>query len=652
MMHSDRSEYGHRRQHGDRGTRQWDDYNDRWEERREPRRDAPWESYHKHGEDHGQSSSERTSRSREYSNSPKRLHSKDSFNRERSRKSPTRRPVSSPDWSISEKKRRRVTEDDKDNYRYRRESEDKMYRHSPDSFSRVPKDLKHTLPQEEDFRHRKTLQDSRNRHRNEEFTYKQQRDDLTYRRSSGYYNDRHGQERSQGHSQDRMQSQDHSMTQSYAKPRESDDSPSTDHDYRPNGTRFPLNGSSGQSFDHDVTYQSPAVPEEKKATNGFQRFLDVLNKGVNVDTLTKIVTRPPTEEEDRPWSPASFPSAVERPWSPRQQEGQQYTQNWNESEESYRAASPQRGHRSFSPQGGSDEKPPQKSDGGRSHFSSNSRSRSPSVVETHHTLTPEDEHKRRQMQDVLQAIGMDLGFEELGQMSHRIQERLYGKKDGDSMVRHRKGSRERETRPSFSPKRHSRSSPSSRSSFSPVAQDYSLQTNSYSAQRNATDIHRVQMHPAVEYTQNSSSGPFQDTEKCETNFQEGAAVFQTFSPDNTHTISEAPPPPRPIMPTYPPVNYSPLLYPAMPPNLPNVGPRFLLPHLPPFLPYPGVPPLNIHPAVLSQTRHLLPPQLASHQPPCFNLPDVNPVQTLTTAQKSKTLLRHRCLQVIETKQPG
>lgn len=37
------------------------------------------------------------------------------------------------------------------------------------------------------------------------------------------------------------------IEQSYANPRERNDSPSTDQsDYRQNGTRYPLNGSSGQ----------------------------------------------------------------------------------------------------------------------------------------------------------------------------------------------------------------------------------------------------------------------------------------------------------------------------------------------------------------------------------------------------------------------
>ncbi|KAM7418437.1 hypothetical protein PAMA_015859 [Pampus argenteus] len=631
-MHSDRSEYGHRRQHGDRGTRQWDDYNGRWEEKREPHRDITWDSYHKYSGD-GHSSSERTSRRRrrEYSDSPTMLHSTDSLNRERSRKSPVRRRMSSPDWSVSEKKRRSFTEDDKDNYRYRGEPEDKMYRQSPDSFSHahVPKDFKHTLPQEEDFKDRKTLQDSRNRHQQEEFTYKQQHDDLTYRRSSGYYKD--GQEKSQGHSQDRTQSHDHSMM-SYAKPGETNDSPSTDYDYHQNG-RFPLNESIGQSFEHDVTHQSPAVPEEKKSTNGFQRFLDVLNKGVNVDVLTKIVTQAQTEVEDRPCSPASMLSAVDRPWSPScsggQQGGQQYTQNWSESKESHRWVSPQQHHRSFSPKGASslsDEKPLQRSDGGRSYFSSNSSSRSPSVVEKI-TMTPDDKH--RHMQDVLQAIGMDLGLEELGQMSHRIQERLYGKKDSD-WGRHRKGSRERETRPAFSPKRKSRSSSSSRSSFSPLTRDYCLKKDLYSAQSDVT-----KMHQAVEYAQKSSSSSLQDNEKCKTHL-----VERTFAP------------PTPVTPTYSPVNYSPLLYPALPPYSPHAGPASLWSPLPPFLPHPCYPPLNILPTVLSQTRQLLPQHLSNQQQPYCNLPGVNPVQPLNTTQKSKTLSRRRCLQVIETKQPG
>lgn len=272
-MYSNRSEHSHSRQYNDRSSRQWDGYDDRREEWRETHRDVSWDSHHKYGGD-GHSSTERTSRSREYSDSPKRLYSKDSLNRDRSRKSPVRRRMSSPDWGAFEKKRRRFTDGDEDDYRYRRVPEDKSSRQSPDSFSHadVTKDLKHTLPQEEDFRYRKTTQDSRHRYRHEELTYKQQRDDLTCRRLSGYYKDRDGHERSWDRSQERTRSHDHSTKvghikhcvllfgllfnvvlikysslQSYAKPRERNDSPSVDHEDRClNRTRFPLNASSEQ----------------------------------------------------------------------------------------------------------------------------------------------------------------------------------------------------------------------------------------------------------------------------------------------------------------------------------------------------------------------------------------------------------------------
>ncbi|KAL7403933.1 hypothetical protein ABVT39_007359 [Epinephelus coioides] len=657
MMQSSRSDHSHKRHYSDRSSRQWDDYDDRWEERREPHRDIPQDSYQKYGGD-GQCRAERSRRSREYSDSPKMLYGKDSLNRDWSRdgKSSVRRRNSSPDWGNSDWKRRRYTEDDKDDYRYRREPEDKTNRQSPDSFPRahVSKDFKHSLSQEEDFKYRKKPQDSRHRYRHEEFTSRQQHDDLSFRQSSRYHKDRDGDERSRDCSQERTQS--HSM-KSYAKPRERTDSSITDHeDYRQNRRRFPVNGSSGQSFESDVNNQSAAVPEQKSAV-GFQRFLEVLNKGVNVATLTKIVTRPSMEMDDRPRSPISSRN-TNRPWSPsyteRQQGSHQSTSHWNESKEYQRPASPQPRHRSSSPKGHSlslsDEKPLQRGDAEQSHFSSNSRSRSPTVVEKI-TLTPEDEHKHRQMQDVLQAIGMNLGFEELGQMSHRIQERLYGKKDSD-VGRHRRGSKERDIRQVFSPRRQSRSSSSSRSSVSPLNQDYYKKRDSYSA----AEVRHVQVHEAVEYGLHSSSNnTFQESETCETYTQESTATCQAFSQNSTYTLSQSSP--TPVMPAYSPVNHPLLPYPALPPplppalppNLPHLGPRLFLPRPPPFFPYPHVPPLNIFPAVLAQTRTLLPQPMSN--PPLFNLPGINTIQPLNTTQK-KTPSRPRCLQVIETKQPG
>lgn len=216
-MQSNRSDYSHRRQYSDRSSRQWDDYEDRWEERREPHRVIPQDAYQKYGGD-GHSSTERTRRSSEYSDSPKMLYSKDSLNTDWNRKSSVKRRMSSPDWGTYEKERRRFPEDDDDDdYRYRREPEDQTDRRSPDRFSHahVTKDFRHTPQQEDDFKYRKTPQDSRHRYRHEEFTYRQQHDDLSHRQSFGYHKDRDGHERSR--SRERTQSQDRSTKVSHNK---------------------------------------------------------------------------------------------------------------------------------------------------------------------------------------------------------------------------------------------------------------------------------------------------------------------------------------------------------------------------------------------------------------------------------------------------
>ncbi|XP_069023258.1 serine/threonine-protein kinase PRP4 homolog [Embiotoca jacksoni] len=643
-MYSNRSEYGHRRQHGDRSSRQWDEY----EDRRKPHRDAPRDPYHKYAGE-GRGSAERTSRSREYSGSP---YGKDSSDRDRSRMSPARRRASPPVRDDSENKWRRLAEDDEKDYRYR--CEENTYRQSADSFSHAHrnKEFKDTPPREENFQYRKTPQDSRHGHRNEEFTYMQRHDESTYGRSSGCYKDRDGRERSGERSQERTRSQDRS-TKNYIKPREKTDSPPASmypEDYHQSRTRFTLSGSNGQSFESDATTQSASVPEEKSA-KGFQRFLDVLNKGVNVNVLTKVLSQTCSEVDDRPPSPRSFTKPAARPCSPGSAErGTGSHQNkcyWSESEGSLRRVSPEPRQRSLSPQRRPpppEEKCPQDGGDGRS-----CRSKSPPVAEKA-TLTPEDERKRRQMQDVLQAIGMDLGFEELGQMSHRIRERLYGKKES-------KASQEGGARPAPSPRRRSRSS-SSRSTVSPLAGDRYSKNDSYGA----TEAHRAQPCQSDEYGGTTSSGASQDAEKSETNSQESTAALQTFSTNPAYAGTE--PPAAPVMPTYSPVSCSlpyaalspalppalrpvfpPAFPPALPPVVPPFGPGLFVPHLPPFLPHPRAQPLNVFP-----TTPFLPPHLSN--PPLFNLPNINTFKPVYSTQKSKPAIRRRCLQVIETKQPG
>ncbi|KAL6110653.1 uncharacterized protein ACO6RY_19693 [Pungitius sinensis] len=646
-MQSHRSEQSHRRQYGDRSPRLKDDYDHRWEERHETPRDPPQDSYQKYG-GNGCSSKERTSR-RPYSDSPKILYSEDTSNRDLSRNSSTRRRMSSPDWGTFEKKRQRNTEDGN---RYKLESEDHTTRRSPNSFSRphVTKDFKQMLTQEEDFQYRKTPQDSRHKYVHDEFTYRQQQDNC--RQSSGYYKDRVGHERSRDCSQERK-SRGRSK-KSYVKPRVRNDSPSPDHEeYRQNIGRFPMNASSGQPFEREINNQSPDVPEQK-STAGFQRFLNVLNKGVNVATLTKIVTQSSTVVSNRS-SPPSFVNTDYPNYAEGQHGSHQNTSHWSDSEGFQRLASSQPRDRSFSPKGQfrSGEKSVQKGDGEPRNLSSNSRSRCPSG-EQKMTLTPEEEHKHRQMQDVLQAIGMNLGSEELGQMSHRIQERLYGRKDRDC---HRRESREMDTRRAFSPRPHSRSSSSSSSSStsscSPLKQKYYKKKDSYSFQSDVPEVHRNPVHEGVEYGQKSTSSTLQESDKFETWSEESAAAHQAFSQNVAYAFLK--PSPTPAMPMYSPVDCSSASYPPFPPKLPpNLPPASYaslhMPPLPPFFPFSHAPPVSIFPAVLAQARHLLPQHVGN--PPFFNLSGNNPNPPLNNTQKSKPLSRPRFLQVIETKQPG
>lgn len=215
-MYSNKSEYDRRWQYGDRNPR--DDGNTRWKERPGAHSDTQRGSYHKFaGQAH--TSAERTSGSKEYSDSPQRPYYKEQANRERSRKSPARRRPSSEEWSISEKRRRRYTEDEEADFRYRYESEDKIYKYSPEDTARthVNKDFKRVTPPEEDFKYRMTSQEPRPRQQHEDFTYRHEVEDFNYRRPS--YKDRDGQERSRDHSAERTRPQEFPTKVSDSSPR-------------------------------------------------------------------------------------------------------------------------------------------------------------------------------------------------------------------------------------------------------------------------------------------------------------------------------------------------------------------------------------------------------------------------------------------------
>nr|XP_057939141.1 zinc finger protein 318-like [Doryrhamphus excisus] len=614
-MHSERPDYGgQRRHHGDKDTRHRDDYNDRWQDHQ------TWYSYsYTHGR------AQRSSRSTNYSDSPQRLYTKESLDRDRdrgrdrdmARKSPKRRLQSAPDWS--ERKRGRFTDDSHDDNRYRPGG--KKYTQSLDNFSHVhePKDLKPRSPQE-DVRYRKDAQESRNWHRTEESTFRLQHpDDSTRRRQ-----DRHGQGSNHRYSPETRPCPQDDSSKRDAKSRERKNSCLKDHLQTPARNLF--DGSMKQSFERE-TKPCEDAPKEEKLTNGFQRFLDVLNKGVDVDMLSKIVTRGPARGPAQPQSSASFQNVVRHPCFPDREQGAQLNiKSWKGDvarEKCYMPPSPQRRLRSCSPQESSLSRDvARRHDGGQDYNSS----RSPPALERK-ALT-HDEHK--QMRDVLQAIGMDLGFEELGQMSHRIQERLYGKKNSDWSYQSQ-GSRQRVTRPAYSPRRRSRSSSSSsssssrRSSCNPSWRNHSSNRDSYSAQSD----------PKVDEAQvRTSSGSLPDDQKYE--------ILERNSSNITASL-----PPRPGC---PPVNYPAMRYP--PPNVPNTG---LRPLLPPRVSLPLQPPLS--------PLTCRPPFLPYTYPPPYTLPfaHMNNIQPLhvhlphfqvlpvNTPPKSKRQSRPRCLQVIPTK---
>ncbi|XP_014849195.1 PREDICTED: WW domain-binding protein 11-like [Poecilia mexicana] len=249
-------------------------------------------------------------------------------------------------------------------------------------------------------------------------------------------------------------------------------------------------------------------------------------------------------------------------------------------------------------------------------------------------MTPEDEQKRKQMQDVLQAIGVDLGLEELGQMSHRIQERLYGKRDNE---RGRRLSRERGVGQTFTEGRRSRSSSSS-SSFSQPRQSFYTRRDSLSNPRDEADLQRSERSP--ELTRRIFEDG-QSSEKSKISTVKSIPVLNVSSPALMSPMSLIPP----RLP-YTPINHPLPSYPTVPPPplpfLPPAGPGSFLPHVPPMLPHPPFPPPNIFPPLDPQGRPSFSPNLELCNPT-----NIDAQPAMKTKQISRTQGRPRFLQVIK-----
>lgn len=179
--------------------------------------------------------------------------------------------------------------------------------------------------------------------------------------------------------------------------------------------------------------------DESSINQGFQRFLSVLNKGVDLDLLSRIVN---DDSEDIPAADnllSSEPPAVATtPYLPPSNKSQPLNikdENKNES---------------------------------RCHsFGSRSRSRSPPAVkkqkrEGEEKATANEQHE--QLQNILKTLGLSLGVDEMSRLANRTHERLYGTKHEST---HNQRERERQTRGSHvSHREGSSSSSSSRSSSS------------------------------------------------------------------------------------------------------------------------------------------------------------------------------------------
>ncbi|KAM9491200.1 uncharacterized protein ACWYII_003535 isoform 1-T1 [Salvelinus alpinus] len=172
-----------------------------------------------------------------------------------------------------------------------------------------------------------------------------------------------------------------------------------------NQRRSPNNKVVPNDKHHNPTIQRPVhslrTQEKDIAATGFQRFLNVLNEGVDINKLSKIVN----DENELLIVGEELPQVL-----PTLLEG---------------------------------------------HVDSSSRSKSSPVEEK---VRLEDEQRYERMQTLLEIVGLDLGVEELGRLTDRTNDRLYGKmgdlkrdredraREGESSTRERCGQRCSSTR--------------------------------------------------------------------------------------------------------------------------------------------------------------------------------------------------------------
>lgn len=350
------------------------------------------------------------------------------------------------------------------------------------------------------------------------------------------------------------------------------------------------------AFDATSRRLAPQCVAQNTAGEGFQRFLSVLNKGVDLNMLNRIANNVDQGAVGGglPYR-QNFPLEKYPLHSGEVQQGSQGSCSLSQLVHDTRSYSGERSTNrpSLEPVPVDlqvrNELPCQDRDidhrKGSSRFDKVSMSQ---VLEETKMTRPEDV----QVQNVLQAIGLELGVDELGQLSNRIQERLYGKKR-EGVIK--ESDKDKHSKRDSLTRRDSRSSSSSSSCVSPC---HSLIKASADTSRNHTELN------------------FKSSLDCDTESQEISVAAYPFPQIPIYPTSYSLP--APMMPIY-------TLHPAYqraPPVLEN--PLF-----------PSVTTVSSYPSATSQ----------------YSYTETKRQLTYITLQTDSTNLsqRHRCLKTVETK---
>lgn len=215
---------------------------------------------------------------------------------------------------------------------------------------------------------------------------------------------------------------------------------------------------------------SPAK-EENSVNKGFERFLNILNKGVDINMLSRIVN---DDRVDLPLGEELLniqSSDVEKKSDPvLRSESQQSNSRTNSSEKKTDSLT----ERLSLPD--AEEK---NNDEGHRSLSSSSRSKSPPAAKKkkkEEEENPKVDEKQAQLQNILKTLGLSLEVEEMSKLADRTQERLYGKKTVDRQSTDSRGEQESQQRDSdrdSSPSSSSSCSSSSRSSSRSTSRSFS-----------------------------------------------------------------------------------------------------------------------------------------------------------------------------------